>query len=202
MQNYELISKFAAKIKIEMKLITSISVSALALSLITCSENNNESSSAATGQDYSAFTGSNAVASAATIDSLALEADFITPEQGVGVLVGLSEIVKNEQAGGSSSKKLEYMRKYIDTYDILVGRSDEFKTAIDEARSTARVDLPAIFEQYRDILNGEADGSVIEGEEGGGTTSAETSAPTAAKSDSTAAAQKPAAAPARPDSVG
>lgn len=154
MQNYELISKFAAKIKIEMKLITSISISALALSLIACSGNNNESSSAATSQDYSAFTGSNAVASAATIDSLALEADFITPEQGVGVLIGLSEIVKNEQAVGSSSKKLEYMRKYIDTYDILVGRSDEFKTAIGDARATAHVDLPAIFEQSTRPLDG------------------------------------------------
>ncbi|MDE6100233.1 MAG: hypothetical protein K2G01_04245, partial [Paramuribaculum sp.] len=113
--------------------------------------------------DVTQFTGSNAVASSATIDSMALEADFLTPEQGVSVLVGLSEIVKTEEAKAKGGVKLEYMRKYLDTYDILSGRGDEFKSAIENARRSTGVDLPAICSRYADILSDETGGGAVEG---------------------------------------
>lgn len=161
-----------------MKIVNTFLIVGL-LSLATACSNGKSTDSAANVNpiDVSEFTGSNAVASVAMIDSLALEADFLTPEQGVSVLVGLSEIVKNEQAKGASGKKLEYMRKFMDTYEILQGRGEEFASAIANAKASAHIDLPAIASQYSDILNNEADGSAIEGEEDGGTANATPAAP-------------------------
>ncbi len=152
-----------------MKLLNILVVAALAAVSLSCSDKKTSGNSTETSIDVSEFTGSNAVASSSKIDSLALEADFLTPEQGVNVLVGLSEIVKAEQEKGKSSKKLEYMRKYIDTYDILADRSEEFRQTLAEAGSTTGIDLAAIFRQYREVLSNEADGTAIEGEDGGTT---------------------------------
>lgn len=152
-------------------------------------------------ETLAAFQGANAVNSIKTIDSLALEADFITEEQAVAVLMGLSEIAKAEEAKGSKGKKLEYMRKYVDTYDILTDRGQEFKDAIEDAKVNYHVDFAAINNQYRDVLNVEADGVSIEGEGDGGVTDAGTAAPAAP--DSTRKAEEPATpAPAPADSVG
>lgn len=158
-------------------------IAALASAACACSGNKSGSTETAETIDLSSFTGSNAMASAGTIDSLALEADFLTPEQGVAVLAGLSEIVRAEEAEGNRSKKLEYMRKYIDTYDILVNRSEDFTSEFDRLKSAAHIDFAALFAQYRDILSSEADGTSVEGDSYGITESR----PAAAEADSTAA---------------
>ncbi|MCM1348386.1 MAG: hypothetical protein NC338_03160 [Firmicutes bacterium] len=173
-----------------MKQFKIVLLSALVLSLASCSGGKTSSGSAdGNGADYASFMGQNALASAATIDSLALEADFLTPQQGVSVLVGLSEIARNEQGPSGSGKRLEYMRKYLDTYDILMDRGDEFKEAIAGATASAHVNLSEIADKYRDILNEEADGSSIEDEADGGTTSV---APVAKTDSASTAAAVPA----------
>lgn len=136
-----------------------------AIVFAACSGGNSESkTNSVEAIDVTQFTGQNAVTSSSTIDSMALEADFLTPEQGVGVLVGLSEIVRSEEAKGG--KKLEYMRKFLDTYDILSGRGDEFKSAIANARMSTGIDLPAICGKYSDVLSDETDGgAAVEGED-------------------------------------
>lgn len=103
--------------------------------------------------DVSQFTGSNAVDQAHTIDSLALQADFLSADQSVTVLVGLSEIVKYKQG----NERLEYMRKYLDAYEILTSRGDEFVQAITSSKSATGIDLPGLFSSYHDVLNNEAD---------------------------------------------
>lgn len=139
-----------------------------ALALASCSGNNTSGGSSVVSEsDISAFSGNNALAASATIDSLALEADFLNPRQAVSVLLGLNEIVKAEQAKGSSGKRLEYMRKYIDTYDILSDRGEEFTEAFDEVKLRHHIDFAAICKSYRDTLADEADGSAIEGDDGG-----------------------------------
>lgn len=174
-------------------------IAALASAACACSGNKSGNTETAETIDLSSFTGSNAVASAGTIDSLALEADFLTPEQGVAVLAGLSEIVRAEEAEGNRSKKLEYMRKYIDTYDILVNRSEDFTSEFDRLKSAAHINFAALFAQYRDILSSEADGTSVEGDSDSyGITETR---PAAAEADSTAASPSEDTAEAPADSI-
>lgn len=135
--------------------------------------------------DVSQFTGSNAVSSSRTIDSLALQADFLTPDQSVGVLVGLSEIVKNKQG----NERYEYMRKFVDTYDIISSRGDEFAQALSSSKSSTGIDLPAMFAQYRDVLNDEADdGTTFEdGDQGATNVPTQKESPAETKTEETPA---------------
>lgn len=168
-----------------MKLTGTITAIILAATLTACGGSKNNNSATTATMDLSAYTGDNAVASAATIDSLALEADFLTPEQGVAVLTGLSEIVKAEQTKGKKSLKLEYMRKFVDTYDILMSRSEQFTDEFENAVRNSGMDFRGLFTQYRDVLSSEADGTSIE-DGGAGATEVKSATPA---SDSTATAQ-------------
>lgn len=174
---------------------------AATLALASCSGgNSNQTAVTVASIDVSEFKGQKALGSAATIDSLALEADFLTPEQGVTVLVGLSEIAKNEEMKQKPEKRLEYMRKFIDTYDILSDRGDEFKQAIANSTASTGINLTEIANRYRDVLNDEADGYTLEGEEGTGTTTTAAPSASAPKADTeeskTPEAEQPADKPA------
>lgn len=166
-----------------------------ALVMFSCSSNSKQSGESSQ-IDVGDYMGEHAVASAATIDSLALEADFLTVRQAVSVLVGLSEITKAEESKGSQGRKLEYMRKFIDTYEILMGRGDDFREAIEDSKATAHVDLPGIFARYRDTMASEAGGEAIEGEDGDGALGVEPTEQTQAKPDSVKPEPKE-----KPDSV-
>lgn len=149
-----------------MKLHLIIPAAAIAMAAASCSGGDGKGNASTVATiDVNDFKGQKAIASAATIDSMALEADFLTPEQGVTVLVGLSEIARNEEMKQSPDKRLEYMRKFLDTYDILSDRGDEFKQAIASAKASTGIDLPAIADRYRTVLNDEADGSAVETED-------------------------------------
>lgn len=176
-----------------MKYTAIIPAIVLLMSVSACGNNKSGSANDVQPIDVSAYTGGNALSAIAAIDSLAMEADFLSPEQGVTVLVGLSEIVKRREG----NSRLEYMRKFVDTYDILINRGDEFSRAILSAKASTSIDLPALFDQYRDVLNEEADGSAIEGEE-----SPVTDAPAVSAKPDTSAARSAKPAPAPADSVG
>lgn len=176
-----------------MKYLKLLVVIFVALAATACSDKKTSADGQDNLADYSEFMGEKAVASAANIDSLALEADFLEPRQGAEVLIGLSEIARHEE-GAKSGKRLEYMRKFVDTYDILSGRGEDFRQAIADATESAHVNLRQIYLKYVDALGVEAGGDVIESEEAG---EASVASPKAETSDESAA--EPAAAV--PDSV-
>lgn len=147
-----------------MKYLRLLAIFFLAVTATACSDKKTSSDGQVATADYSEFMGEKAVASAANIDSLALEADFLEPEQGAEVLVGLSEIVRHEEAA-KSGKRLEYMRKFVDTYDILSGRGEDFRQAIAGVAESARINLKEIYLKYIDALGAEAGGDVLESEE-------------------------------------
>lgn len=180
-----------------MKMKHSLLIGFSAIVFAACSGGKSESTTnSVEAIDVTQFTGQNAVASSSTIDSMALEADFLTPEQGVSVLVGLSEIVKTEE--GKGGKKLEYMRKFLDTYDILSGRGDEFKSAIANARMSTGIDLPAICEKFSDVLSEETGGGAVEGEE---ETTNSVAAPAKPAEETDQTPESPAETPAAADTV-
>lgn len=147
-----------------MKYLRLLAIFFVAAAATSCSDKKSSTDGQGASADYSAFMGEQAVASAANIDSLALEADFLEPAQGAEVLVGLSEIARHEDAA-KSGKRLEYMRKYVDTYDILTGRGEEFRQAIADASEASHINLKEIYLKYVDALGNEAGGDVIETEE-------------------------------------
>lgn len=169
-----------------MNFTRALSISLFAAVLAACGSNKNKNNDSESTVDLTSFTGANAVASASTIDSLALEADFLTPDQGIAVLAGLSEIVKAEESKGKGTMKLQYMRKYVDTYDILVSRTEDFTEEFDRLARTAGYDFRGLFNRYRDVLSSEADGTSIEDGDAGAT---EVKTESPAVSDSTAAAK-------------
>jgi len=144
------------------------------LTMLTAASCSNSKSGSSQTQvetiDVSDFTGNNALSATRSIDSMALQADFLTSQEGVSVLVGLSEIAKSKQG----NERLEYMRKYLDTYDILTSRGDEFAQAIASSKSSTGIDLQSIFNQYRDTLNEEDDGTTFEDDDQPTTTVPET----------------------------
>lgn len=167
-----------------MKYLRLLVILFVAAAATACSDKKTSADSHDAAADYSEFMGEKAVASAANIDSLALEADFLEPEQGAEVLIGLSEIARHEEAA-KSGKRLEYMRKFVDTYDILSGRGEEFRQAIAAVNESAHINLKQIYLNYIDALGAEAGGDVLESEESadnGG------SAPKAAPSEEDASA--------------
>ncbi len=176
-----------------MNFTRALSISLFAAVLASCGSNKNENNDSESTVDLTLFTGTNAVASASTIDSLALEADFLTPDQGIAVLAGLSEIVKAEESKGTL--KLQYMRKYVDTYDILVSRTEDFTEEFNRLARTAGYDFRGLFNRYRDVLSSEADGTSIEDGDAGAT---EVKTESPAVSDTTTAAKPSIAA----DSIG
>ena len=161
-----------------MKYLKLLAVIFVALAATACSDKKTSADGQDNLADYSEFMGEKAVASAANIDSLALEADFLEPHE----------------EGAKSGRRLEYMRKFVDTYDILSGRGEDFRQAIADATESAHVNLRQIYLKYVDALGVEAGGDVIESEEAGEASVASTKTETPDES-----AAEPAAAV--PDSV-
>lgn len=94
------------------------------------------------------------------IDSLALNADDLTPAEAVQVLVAYMNIHEQAVADGNVRRDMETLRKYVDVYDIVLSAggeemSDAFKNL---ARRSPKYDFAATAKQYRSILSDYADG--------------------------------------------
>lgn len=100
-------------------------------------------------------------ASASVLDSMALNADDLTPRRAVSLLNGYVEIYRNS---GSSRSKAVTMRKFVDVYDILISNyGDEFRNAVSSAASE-ETNLRELYQEFRGKLAGydEASGMVAE----------------------------------------
>lgn len=100
-------------------------------------------------------------ASASVLDSMALNADDLTPRRAVSLLNGYVEIYRN---GRSSRSKAVTMRKFVDVYDILISNyGDEFRNAVSSAASE-ETNLRELYQEFRGKLAGydEASGMVAE----------------------------------------
>lgn len=100
-------------------------------------------------------------ASASVLDSMALNADDLTPRRAVSLLNGYVEIYRNSR---SSRSKAVTMRKFVDVYDILISNyGDEFRNAVSSAASE-ETNLRELYQEFRGKLAGydEASGMVAE----------------------------------------
>lgn len=100
-------------------------------------------------------------ASASVLDSMALNADDLTPGRAVSLLNGYVEIYRN---GRSSRSKAVTMRKFVDVYDILISNyGDEFRNAVSSAAND-EINLRELYQEFRGKLAGydEASGMVAE----------------------------------------
>lgn len=100
-------------------------------------------------------------ASASVLDSMALNADDLTPSRAVSLLNGYVEIYRNS---GSTRSKAVTMRKFVDVYDILISNyGDEFRNAVSSAASE-ETNLRELYQEFRGKLAGydEASGMVAE----------------------------------------
>lgn len=100
-------------------------------------------------------------ASASVLDSMALNADDLTPRRAVSLLNGYVEIYRNSR---SSRSKAVTMRKFVDVYDILISNyGDEFRNAVSSA-ANEETNLRELYQEFRGKLAGydEASGMVAE----------------------------------------
>ncbi len=100
-------------------------------------------------------------ASASVLDSMALNADDLTPRRAVSLLNGYVEIYRNSR---SSRSKAVTMRKFVDVYDILISNyGDEFRNAVSSAAND-EINLRELYQEFRGKLAGydEASGMVAE----------------------------------------
>lgn len=95
------------------------------------------------------------------LDSLALNADDLSPQQAVSLLNGYVEIYRNSS---SAKTKAVTMRKFVDVYDILISNyGDEFRAAVSRA-ANEDINLRDISQDFRTKLAGydEASGQVYD----------------------------------------
>lgn len=95
------------------------------------------------------------------LDSLALNADDLSPQQAVNLLNGYVEIYRNSS---SAKTKAVTMRKFVDVYDILISNyGDEFRAAVSRA-ANEDINLRDISQDFRTKLAGydEASGQVYD----------------------------------------
>lgn len=100
-------------------------------------------------------------APASVLDSLALNADDLSPQQAVSLLNGYVEIYRNSS---SAKTKAVTMRKFVDVYDILISNyGDEFRAAVSRA-ANEDINLRDISQDFRTKLAGydEASGQVYD----------------------------------------
>ncbi len=100
-------------------------------------------------------------APASVLDSMALNADDLTPQQAVNLLTGYVEIYRNSS---SAKTKAVTMRKFVDVYDILISNyGDEFRNAVSRA-ANEETNLRDISQDFRTKLAGydEASGQVYD----------------------------------------
>lgn len=100
-------------------------------------------------------------APSSVLDSLALNADDLTPAQAVNLLLGYVDIQKNAT---SFRTKIITMRKFVDVYDIVMNNyGDEFRSVIRKAADRDNgVDLKEISLEFRDKLANYEEGSGTE----------------------------------------
>lgn len=113
--------------------------------------------------DLTDYTPGHAVQMSDKIDSLALNADDLSPEDAVNVLLAYVEIEQFADNESATKKKRETMRKFTDVYDIVMGNhGNDFRAAIDKARRSTDVDLTTIASAYRERLADYDEGAGIE----------------------------------------
>lgn len=148
-----------------MKLLIGYSiVVASAVALVACGgKKENGAVENAETIDLTEYTPGHAVQMSDKIDSLALNADDLSPEDAVNVLLAYVEIERDESNANKTKVKRETMRKFADVYDIVMGNyGNEFRAAIDKARRTTELDLSAIVTDYRERLAEYDEGAGIE----------------------------------------
>lgn len=113
--------------------------------------------------DLTDYTPGHAVQMWDKIDSLALNADDLSPEDAVNVLLAYVEIERDESNANKAKVKRETMRKFVDVYDIVMGNyGNDFRGAIDKARRATDLDLSTIAADYRGRLSEYDEGAGIE----------------------------------------
>lgn len=148
-----------------MKLLIGYSiVVASAVALVACGgKKENGAVENAETIDLTEYTPGHAVQMSDKIDSLALNADDLSPDDAVNVLLAYVEIERDESNANKAKVKRETMRKFADVYDIVMGNyGNEFRAAIDKARRTTELDLSAIAADYRERLSDYDEGAGIE----------------------------------------
>lgn len=100
------------------------------------------------------------------IDSMALEADDLTPAEAVQVLVAYIRLHEQTKQEGNAQADMEILRKYVDVYDIVTSvGGDEMRSTFDKlARRDSRYNLAVVAKEYRSILADYADGVATEEE--------------------------------------
>ncbi len=101
-------------------------------------------------------------APASVLDSLALNADDLTPQQAVNLLMGYVEL---QRSTTSTRAKVVTMRKFVDVYDIVMNNyGDKFRAQIRDAAGKDNINLKEVSLEYREKLSGydEASGIIIE----------------------------------------
>lgn len=143
------------------RLIQSLTIlSTAAWLLCSCSSKSDNSETSATETTSTEET-SLLHAPASVLDSLALNADDLSPQQAVNLLNGYVEIYRNSP---SSKTKAITMRKFVDVYDILISNyGDEFRNAVSRAANDD-INLRDISQDFRSKLAGydEASGQVYD----------------------------------------
>lgn len=87
------------------------------------------------------------------IDSLANEADFLSPGEGVGVLIAYVEVKSEAEKAGKIKEAYETMRKFVDLYNIVSNNhKNDFKKAVNKALRSTGTDLSALAVEYREKL--------------------------------------------------
>ncbi|MDE7025336.1 MAG: hypothetical protein K2O88_05580 [Paramuribaculum sp.] len=100
-------------------------------------------------------------APASVLDSMALNADDLNPQQAIDLLTGYVQIYRNSS---SNRTKAVTMRKFVDVYDILISNyGDDFRNAVSQA-ANEETNLRDISQEFRSKLSGydEASGMVYE----------------------------------------
>lgn len=100
------------------------------------------------------------------VDSMALEADDLTPSEAVQVLVAYMRLHEEAKSNGDTKLDMETLRKFVDVYDIVtsVGGSEMNETFSKLAKRNPRFNIPVAAKEYRSILADYADGVATEEE--------------------------------------
>lgn len=88
-------------------------------------------------------------------DRLALNADDLTADQGVSVLLGFYDMHREYSAENKYKSDMETMRKFVDVYDIVnSNHGQEFKKALKSTRQVyPDVDFTEVYREFVDKLS-------------------------------------------------
>lgn len=96
------------------------------------------------------------------IDELALNADDLSPEKGVSVLMGYYEMYNQYNSERRTKQAMETMRNFVDVYDIVnANHKENFKRALKRTNTVyPDVDFEAVYSQFLEKLSN-YDGSPV-----------------------------------------